>query len=107
MTSEPIDTNNPTSALPAVRGRFQVLALDGGGAKALFTAHVLARLEADLLAGVAASLTSILGSHLGAGAAMSGTHLISLPHGEAGPLRTFVPAPTSVDMEADSVDGAA
>jgi hypothetical protein len=105
MTSEPIDTNNPTSASPAVRGRFQVLALDCGGAKALFTAHVLARLEADLLA--AASLTSILGSHLGAGAAVSGTHLISLPHGEAGPLRTFVPAPTSVDMEADSVDGAA
>jgi uncharacterized protein len=28
--------------------RCQVLALDGGGAKALFTAHVLARLEADL-----------------------------------------------------------
>nr|MDT0659110.1 ThiF family adenylyltransferase [Micromonospora sp. DSM 115978] len=44
------------------------------------------------LAGVAASLTSILGAHLGAGTAISGTHLISLPHGEAGPLRTFVPA---------------
>lgn len=28
--------------------RFQVLALDGGGVKALFTAHVLARLEDDL-----------------------------------------------------------
>jgi hypothetical protein len=28
--------------------RFQILALDGGGAKALFTAHVLARLEQDL-----------------------------------------------------------
>lgn len=28
--------------------RFQVLALDGGGVKALFTAHVLAQLEADL-----------------------------------------------------------
>jgi hypothetical protein len=44
------------------------------------------------LAGVAASLTSILGAHLGAGTAISGTHLISLPHGEAGPLRAFVPA---------------
>ncbi len=43
------------------------------------------------LAGVAASLTSILGSHLGATTPVSGTHLISLPHGEAGPLRTFVP----------------
>jgi len=44
------------------------------------------------LAGVAGSLTSILGAHLNAGAAISGTHLISLPHGEAGPLRAFVPA---------------
>ncbi|MBB2744689.1 UNVERIFIED_ORG: hypothetical protein FHR35_004538 [Microbispora rosea subsp. rosea] len=44
------------------------------------------------LAGVAGSLTSILGAHLSAGTAVSGTHLISLPHGEAGPLRTFVPA---------------
>jgi uncharacterized protein len=41
--------------MAAKRGRslsdrppFQVLALDGGGVKALFTAHVLARLEADL-----------------------------------------------------------
>ena len=59
------------------------------------------------LAGVAASLTSILGAHLGVGAGVSGTHLISLPHGEAGPLRAFMPAPASVDIEADSVDGAA
>ncbi|GAA4907679.1 hypothetical protein GCM10023405_31490 [Streptomonospora salina] len=44
------------------------------------------------LAGVAASLTSILGSHIGAVTPVSGTHLISLPHGEAGPLRTFLPA---------------
>lgn len=39
------------TAAPAGAGapeRFQVLALDGGGAKALFTAHVLARLEDDL-----------------------------------------------------------
>lgn len=43
------------------------------------------------LAAVAASLTSILGAHLGTEATISGTHLISLPHGEAGPLRTFVP----------------
>lgn len=44
------------------------------------------------LSGVAASLVSILGSHLGASEPVSGTHLISLPHGEAGPLRGFVPA---------------
>jgi molybdopterin/thiamine biosynthesis adenylyltransferase len=59
------------------------------------------------LAGVAASLTSILGAHLGAGAEVSGTHLISLPHGEAGPLRTFIPAPTSVDIETNSAEGVA
>jgi hypothetical protein len=44
------------------------------------------------LAGVAASLTSILGAHLQAESALSGTHLISLPHGEAGPLREFLQA---------------
>ncbi|MCN0178575.1 ThiF family adenylyltransferase [Salinispora arenicola] len=44
------------------------------------------------LAGVAGSLTSILGAHLNAGTSVSGTHLISLPHSEAGPLRAFVPA---------------
>ncbi|MFG1929389.1 ThiF family adenylyltransferase [Mycobacterium sp. NPDC048908] len=59
------------------------------------------------LAGVAASLTSILGSHLGAGGAVSGTHLISMPHGEAGPLRAFVPASTSVDPQLNSTVGAA
>lgn len=42
------------------------------------------------LASVAASLTSILGAHL-AGPSMSGTHLVSLPHGEAGPRRHFIP----------------
>jgi hypothetical protein len=46
------------------------------------------------LAGVAASLVSILGSHLQLRTAVSGTHLISLPHGEAGPLRTLVHVPT-------------
>lgn len=45
---------------------------------------------ADLSA-VAASLTSILGSHLGSADPLTGTHLISLPHGEAGPIRHFVP----------------
>ena len=44
------------------------------------------------LSGLAASLTSLLGSHLGSSEPVSGTHLISLPHGEAGPLRAFLPA---------------
>lgn len=43
------------------------------------------------LAGVAASLTSILGTHLAAPTPVSGTHLFSLPHSEAGPMRTFIP----------------
>lgn len=59
------------------------------------------------LAGVAASLVSILGTHLQTGAAISGTHLISLPHGEAGPLRTFVAGPTDDDTHAESSVGAA
>jgi hypothetical protein len=65
------------------------------------------------LAGVAASLTSILGGHLSAGTTLSGTHLISLPHGEAGPLRAFLPAPQTpantepISAEPDSVEGAA
>jgi hypothetical protein len=44
------DPNQADSAAPQLskHERFQVLALDGGGAKALFTAHVLAHLEADL-----------------------------------------------------------
>jgi hypothetical protein len=53
------------------------------------------------LAGVAASLLSILGSHLHAESGLSGTHLISLPHGEAGPLREFVPA----DPNCPAADG--
>lgn len=48
MSSEPSHTDDPSVFQPPGRSRFQVLALDGGGAKALFTAHVLARLEADL-----------------------------------------------------------
>jgi len=43
------------------------------------------------LAAVAASVISLLGAHLRAGSALSGTHLISLPHGDAGPLREFIP----------------
>jgi hypothetical protein len=58
------------------------------------------------LSGVAASLTSILGSHLGAQTPVSGTHLISLPHGEAGPLRRFVPN-TRAEPEEDEVEGQA
>ncbi|TDD68064.1 ThiF family adenylyltransferase [Jiangella aurantiaca] len=51
------------------------------------------------LSGVAGSLTSILGSHLASSDAVSGTHLISLPHGEAGPLRHFVPVAAPIETE--------
>lgn len=44
------------------------------------------------LAAVAGCLTSLLGTHLRPECGLSGTHLISLPHGEAGPLREFIPA---------------
>nr|WP_279671907.1 ThiF family adenylyltransferase [Flexivirga meconopsidis] len=49
------------------------------------------------LSGVAGGLTSILGSHLASGDPLSGTHLISLPHGEAGPLRHFVPVADPIE----------
>lgn len=45
--------------------RFQILALDGGGAKALFTAHILARLEEDLGVSVADSFDLVAGTSAG------------------------------------------
>jgi len=45
--------------------RFQILALDGGGAKALFTAHVLARLEQDLDVSIRDSFDLIAGTSAG------------------------------------------
>ena len=45
--------------------RFQILALDGGGAKALFTAHVLARLEQDLDVSIKDSFDMIAGTSAG------------------------------------------
>lgn len=44
------------------------------------------------IAAVAASLTSMLGSHLAITEPVSGTHLIGLPHSPAGPFRRFIPA---------------
>lgn len=45
--------------------RFQILALDGGGVKALFTAHVLARLEDDLDVSIRDSFDLIAGTSAG------------------------------------------
>jgi patatin-like phospholipase/acyl hydrolase len=44
---------------------FQILALDGGGAKALFTAHVLARIEEDLGLTIADHFDLIAGTSAG------------------------------------------
>ena len=44
---------------------FQILALDGGGAKALFTAHVLTRLEQDLGVSISESFDLIAGTSAG------------------------------------------
>lgn len=44
---------------------FQILALDGGGAKALFTAHILARLERDLGVSISDSFDLIAGTSAG------------------------------------------
>lgn len=46
-------------------GRFQVLALDGGGVKALFTAWVLARLEEDLGVEIREHFDLIVGTSAG------------------------------------------
>lgn len=48
-----------------ISGRFQILALDGGGAKALFTARVLAHLEQDLGISIADSFDMIAGTSAG------------------------------------------
>jgi patatin-like phospholipase/acyl hydrolase len=51
------------SGLPS--DRFQILTLDGGGAKALFTAHILARLEQDLGVSISDSFDLIAGTSAG------------------------------------------
>lgn len=53
-----------TAATPE-RLRFQILALDGGGARALFTVQVLARLEQDLGVSIADSFDLISGTSAG------------------------------------------
>jgi patatin-like phospholipase/acyl hydrolase len=54
-----------TVSATATSGRFQILALDGGGAKALFSAHVLARLEADLQVRITDAFDLITGTSAG------------------------------------------
>lgn len=62
--------------------RFQILALDGGGAKALFTAHVLARLEEDLGLRITDSFDLVAGTSaggivaLGLGAGLSPSQIV-------------------------------
>lgn len=58
----PAPTNETAKPPP---DRFQILALDGGGAKALFTAHVLARLEQDLAVSINDSFDLIAGTSAG------------------------------------------
>ncbi|MET7878879.1 CBASS cGAMP-activated phospholipase [Micromonospora profundi] len=65
MTGNPSRSSDPSTLQQPDRERFQVLALDGGGAKALFTAHVLARLEADLGVSVVGSFDLIAGTSAG------------------------------------------
>lgn len=63
--------------------RFQILALDGGGAKALFTAQVLARLEEDLGVSIKDSFDLIAGTSaggivaLGLGAGLTPSEIVS------------------------------
>jgi len=72
--------DEPTAGRPK---RFQILALDGGGAKALFTAHVLARLEQDLGVTISDSFDLIAGTSaggivaLGLGAGLTPKEIVS------------------------------
>lgn len=59
------DYSEHVSAAGSSPDRFQILALDGGGAKALFTAHVLARLEEDLEVSISNSFDLIAGTSAG------------------------------------------
>lgn len=61
----PAEASLSDSSPPTVARPFQVLALDGGGAKALFTAQVLAHLEADLGVRVADHFDLIAGTSAG------------------------------------------
>lgn len=68
---------------PPEQARFQILALDGGGAKALFTAHVLARLEEDLQVNLVDAFDLIAGTSaggivaLGLGAGLAPREIVS------------------------------
>src|SRR5450759_2073353 len=76
----PAPTSEPTKSRS---DRFQILALDGGGAKALFTAHVLARLEQDLGVSIKDSFDLIAGTSaggivaLGLGAGLTPSEIVS------------------------------
>ncbi|MCT2263876.1 MULTISPECIES: CBASS cGAMP-activated phospholipase [Actinomycetes] len=72
MPSGPVDVpgrqDHPSAAVGPTTpsfDRFQILALDGGGAKALFTAQVLARLEQDLDVSIKDSFDLIAGTSAG------------------------------------------
>lgn len=68
-SSDELNTEDHAEPTGAAAGSspdlFQILALDGGGAKALFTAHVLARLEQDLNVSISDSFDLIAGTSAG------------------------------------------
>src|SRR4051794_5599689 len=76
----PVTELEPAGSRP---DRFQILALDGGGAKALFIAHVLARLEQDLGVTIGDSFDLIAGTSaggivaLGLGAGLRPSEIVS------------------------------
>ncbi|GAB3134983.1 CBASS cGAMP-activated phospholipase [Tsukamurella serpentis] len=65
VPKEQLDSATRTASSNPSIDRFQILALDGGGAKALFTAHVLARLEQDLEISIRDSFDLIAGTSAG------------------------------------------
>ena len=64
--SAPLSNQEAAGQPPeTVSEQFQILALDGGGAKALFTAHVLARIEQDLRVSISGSFDLIAATSAG------------------------------------------
>jgi predicted acylesterase/phospholipase RssA len=66
-----LSSSHASATQSSTHERFQVLSLDGGGAKALFTAHVLACLEADLGVHVTDHFDLIAGTSAGGILALS------------------------------------
>jgi hypothetical protein len=88
----------------------QILSLDGGGLKGLFSAAVLAEIESDHRVRIAEHIDLIVGTSTGGlialalGAGLSPADIVSL-YFERGPLPTCLPRPVRVGLRHHAVIG--